>query len=212
VPRRGSSKPRSPLGRPRAADRPPGFTREQLLKAAADVFAEAGFEAASLQSIAARAGVTSGAIYRHFASKADLLLGVVEEALHALPLSERLEAGEVLAARDFARMVSLYADPALATLRRLAIEIHAAASRRPEAKALLLAFNERIHRDLVSRLSECIVTGRLPVALDVERTAHLLVVMIMGLSHLETLAPELIGDRGWLRFLESSLGSLLTRS
>jgi len=199
------------VGRPRAADRPPGFTREQLLKAAADVFAEMGFEAASLQSIAARAGVTSATIYRHFASKADLLLGVVEAALHALPLSERLEAGEGLAARDFARMISLYADPALATLRRLAIEIHAAASRQPEAKALLLAFNERIHRDLATRLAEAARAGRLPAGLDAARMAHLLVVMIMGLAHLETLHPELIGQKAWVRFLESSLEDLLER-
>jgi hypothetical protein len=33
----------------------------------------------------------------------------------------------------------------------------------------------------------------------------------MGLAHLETLDPGLIGDEGWIRFLESSLGNLLTR-
>jgi AcrR family transcriptional regulator len=200
------------VGRPRSADRPPGFTREQLLKAAAAVFAEKGFENASLQRIASRAGVTSATVYRHFESKADLLLGVVEQALHAMPVAERLEGDDVLAPRDFARMISSYADPGLATLRRLAIEIHAAASRDPEAGALLRDLNERTHRNLSMKLVACMEAGRLPAHLDADRVASLLVVLIMGLAHLETLAPARIGDRAWIGFLESSVGELLTRS
>jgi AcrR family transcriptional regulator len=194
------------------ADRPPGFTREQLLKAAADVFAEKGFENASLQAIASRAGFTSATIYRHFESKADLLLGVVEQAIHAVPIAEHLDGQEVMAPRDFARIVSSYAGPALGHLRRLAIEIHAAASRDAEAGALLRRLNERVHRGLSTKLADCVRDRRLPGSLDSERIASLLVVLIMGLAHLETLDPNLIGDEGWIRFLESSLGDLLARS
>jgi len=199
------------VGRPRAAERPPGFTREQLLKAAAEVFAEKGFENASLQRIASRAGVTSATIYRHFESKADLLLGVVEQAIHAVPVAERLEGDEVLAVHDFARMVSSYADPGLTTLRRLAIEIHAAASRDPEAGALLRDLNERTHQSLATKLTDCVEAGRLPAGLDADRIASLLVVLIMGLTHLETLAPVRIGDRSWIRFLESTVADVLLR-
>ena len=43
---------------------------------------------ASMQpAIAAQSGITAGAIYRHFASKAELLLEVVKRALEALPFS-----------------------------------------------------------------------------------------------------------------------------
>ena len=122
-------KRRRQRGRPRSAERPPGFTRDQLLKGAAAEFAENGFENASLHAIASRAGVTSATIYRHFESKADVLLGVVEQAIHATPLAERLSASDALLPRDFAKIVSSYADPGLGSLRRLAIEIHAAASR-----------------------------------------------------------------------------------
>ncbi len=51
-------------------------TRETLLDAAAMVFAERGFQGASLDEIAARAGYTRGAIYKHFADKAELLQAV----------------------------------------------------------------------------------------------------------------------------------------
>jgi len=176
------------------------------------VFAEKGFENASLQAIASRAGFTSATIYRHFESKADLLLGVVEQAIHAVLIAEHLDGQEIMAPRDFARIVSSYAGPALGPLRRLAIEIHAAASRDAEAGALLRRLNERVHRGLSTKLADCVRDGRLPGSLDSERIASLLVVLIMGLAHLESLDPGLIGDEGWIRFLESSLGDLLARS
>jgi hypothetical protein len=118
----------------------------------------------------------------------------------------------VLAPGDFARMISSYADPGLASLRRLAIEIHAAASRDPEAGGLLRDLNERTHRNLSIKLSDCREAGRLPADLDADRVASLLVVLIMGLAHLETLAPGRIGDEEWIAFLESSVDGLLTRS
>ncbi len=47
-------------------------TRRRLLQAALVVFSRSGYSAASLEEVAAEAGVTRGAIYWHFKSKADL--------------------------------------------------------------------------------------------------------------------------------------------
>ncbi len=49
-------------------------TRERLLRAAADVFAERGYDGTRVADIAAAAGVSNGALYAHFASKAELLV------------------------------------------------------------------------------------------------------------------------------------------
>jgi AcrR family transcriptional regulator len=49
-------------------------TRNLLLDAAEEVFTAKGFEGASLDEIAETAGYTRGAIYKHFADKADLFL------------------------------------------------------------------------------------------------------------------------------------------
>lgn len=54
-------------------------TRERLLRAAADVFANRGYDGTRVADIAQAAGVSNGAMYAHFASKADLLVA----ALHA---------------------------------------------------------------------------------------------------------------------------------
>lgn len=47
------------------------------MSAAAEIFAECGFEAATVQQIASRAGVSSGLLYRYFPSKADLARAIV---------------------------------------------------------------------------------------------------------------------------------------
>ena len=52
-------------------------TRERLLAAAADVFAERGYDGTRVADIAAAAGVSNGALYAHFPSKADLLVAAL---------------------------------------------------------------------------------------------------------------------------------------
>ena len=52
-------------------------TRAALVATTLEIVAEKGFSAASLDEIAARAGMTKGAIYSNFASKADLLLAAM---------------------------------------------------------------------------------------------------------------------------------------
>ncbi len=52
--------------------------RFALLAAAAEVFAESGYEGARVQTIAERAGLTTGAIYNRFSGKSELLLEALE--------------------------------------------------------------------------------------------------------------------------------------
>jgi AcrR family transcriptional regulator len=48
-------------------------TREKVLYAAEELFADQGYDATSVQQIVMRAGVTKGAMYHYFSSKEDLL-------------------------------------------------------------------------------------------------------------------------------------------
>src|SRR3954471_16451174 len=52
-------------------------SRAALLDAALDEFSTKGYEPATVAGIAERAGVTTGALYAHFAGKLDLLLATV---------------------------------------------------------------------------------------------------------------------------------------
>ncbi|MEU3028363.1 ScbR family autoregulator-binding transcription factor [Streptomyces incarnatus] len=81
-------------------------TRRAVLEAAAGVFAERGYAAATIAEILNRAGVTKGALYFHFDSKAALARGVLEERISGeyhvpreLKLQEWVDAGMTLADR-----------------------------------------------------------------------------------------------------------------
>ncbi len=53
-------------------------TRARLLSAAAELFAEQGIDAVSVDAVAEAAGRTSGAVYAHFGSKQGLLLALLD--------------------------------------------------------------------------------------------------------------------------------------
>lgn len=62
---------------------PPEERRAEVLDAALQVFIEMGFERATLQDVAERAGVTKGALYHYFDSKNDLYVEVMGERIAA---------------------------------------------------------------------------------------------------------------------------------
>ena len=82
---------------------PPDDLGARLLEAAAEVFAERGYDRAGVAEIARRAGVTTGAIYSRYAGKAELLAAAIEahttDELDALFADHRFEgrATDVLA-------------------------------------------------------------------------------------------------------------------
>ena len=53
-------------------------TRQSLLVAARACFVDQGFDGTSTEAVLAKAGVSKGALYHHFASKAELLAAVFE--------------------------------------------------------------------------------------------------------------------------------------
>src|SRR5437763_5421416 len=99
-------------------------TRERIVSAALDQLAEGGYASASVQAVAARAGVATGSVYRHFPSKADLFTEVFRRAsqreldvMHEVarrdpdrPAAERLgAAAEAFARRALASPTRAYA-------------------------------------------------------------------------------------------------------
>jgi len=62
----------------------PGNSLDTLLAAAAELFGERGYEAASMEELAGRLGVTKAAIYHHVPSKVELLRRTVDRALDGL--------------------------------------------------------------------------------------------------------------------------------
>lgn len=61
-----------------AAETPASDTRQRIIASAATVFARKGYHGASLDQVAADAGLTKGAVYWHFQSKSDLFLALLD--------------------------------------------------------------------------------------------------------------------------------------
>jgi AcrR family transcriptional regulator len=172
-------------------------TRQALLEAAAAVFAERGFTAASLEEIAERAGYTRGAIYANFADKDELFLTLVER--HKGAFVDAFERAAALASTQerLAEVQALLAGgpPGLAadwTVLWAEVWLHAA--RHPQL-AERLAEQERRYRGAVARLL-AIVAADLGVELSasVEELAAEVIALDVGLALQRRLAPELGPD------------------
>ena len=116
-------------------------TRDRLIAAAAEVFAEKGYDKAGVQEIARRAGFTTGAIYGRFRGKADLLLAAIDSQTHdeldALFAEHRFEDGKTT---DILMTVGshLVTDP-FDSGQALLLEAFVAARRDPEVAELVRA-------------------------------------------------------------------------
>ena len=62
------------------ADRDPRVvrTREKVMSAAIDLLAESGYSGFSVDAIVRRSGVAKTTLYRHWPSRADLLVAVIK--------------------------------------------------------------------------------------------------------------------------------------
>lgn len=120
----------------------PTETRARLLDTAARVFARRGYDGASIAELASEAGLSSGAIYAHYGSKAELFVATLRT--HGDGELERLlgegaaDVGGLLTARGAAL------DRRRAGEGSLLVEAIVAAKHHPEvARVLTTAFVER---------------------------------------------------------------------
>ncbi|HEX4806256.1 MAG TPA: TetR/AcrR family transcriptional regulator [Conexibacter sp.] len=127
-------------------------SREQLLDAAAEVFAERGYHGASMEAIAAAAGVTTSALHWSFESKADLFFTLLEERVdrrvRMLAGAAEQIAGEETVTPLLSREISSLADEER-QLHLLTHEYWALAARDPELR-VRFAERQRSLRELVA--------------------------------------------------------------
>lgn len=164
------------------------FRREQIMRAAEQLFTSKRFHEITTADIAAKAGIGKGTIYRYFKDKEDLFH---QTALHGFEeLCRLLEADEQVPGPLAPRLLRalMLIDTFFQSRRRLFGLMQAEENRLAALKRgrLLTNWRERRQR-LVSILAvllrEGIRRGELRDDLEPERLAALLLGMLKGLAH-----------------------------
>ncbi|MBS0409945.1 MAG: TetR/AcrR family transcriptional regulator [Proteobacteria bacterium] len=180
----------------------PAPTRDRILAAAERLFAAQGFSGVSMPAIAAASGITAGAIYKHFESKAELFFEVVRRAVTATPAAPQ---GLV----SLPEMVANYTAKRMKAVRQLAIEAHYAAAKDATVEAILKRALDAQKADIRAVIAAGQRMGALDPSLDATLLAEMVFVMILGLTHAETLAPQRVGDADWRDFVRDRVAAML---
>ncbi|MFC9914436.1 ScbR family autoregulator-binding transcription factor [Streptomyces sp. NPDC059862] len=96
-------------------------TRQAILRAAAEVFDDRGYKAATIGEVLIRARVTKGALYFHFPSKQALAQGVLSEQFVETPLPPRASKLQELVDTGLALAYRMRHDPLVSAAAELSL-------------------------------------------------------------------------------------------
>jgi AcrR family transcriptional regulator len=184
----------------------PAETRERLLDAAARVFELKGYEGATVTQIAREAGVTTGAIYAHYASKAELLVDALRAHSNRVtaalfPSGRRVDAttllvtlGSRLQTRD-GEETALLAEALLASRRDAEL-----------AQVLATALGER-EGLMATLLHEAQARGELTGDVSPEVAARFALMLGLGSMLVRALDMPLTDQAEWAAFIRRLVGT-----
>jgi len=183
-------------------------TRDRLLRAAADVFAGRGYDGTRVAEIATEAGVSNGALYSHFGSKAELLVGSLRAHGRRM-LADLFAADPDRSITDLLLVIGRWLPKRRAPRGYLVVEALVAA-RRDEDVA-------RLMRDYIGERADWLAdlvragqsTGELDPSLSPDAVAHFCLLIGMGSA---LIPPDLhaVDDEEWADLLSRVVRALAT--
>ncbi|MEO7994076.1 MAG: TetR family transcriptional regulator [bacterium] len=173
----------------------PEDTRQRILDAALRTFANLGYAGATIDDIAADAGLTKGAVYWHFASKRDLFKALL--TLHRERQAARLPENiaifrrhpELLTAleasfEDDLTEIATHVDWVMLYLEFLT------SSREPEIRAMLKEGGEDLQEEWFAYLRSLQADGILRSDRSAEEIAFFWSALVNGLALIQVIAPD----------------------
>jgi AcrR family transcriptional regulator len=185
-----------------------GGLTDRLLQAAAQVFAEKGYEKAGVAEIARRAGVTTGAIYSRYGGKAELLLEAVD---HHVPdsIDSVLNGSGNLGSPT--EVLSMLGDHLLDPLdggHGLFLEAIVAARRDPDLAERLRLRVEDEDRRLGKLVDEATSDGLFDADLDEQAIVRLAHAIGLGMLLTRSMGLSLPSPDHWHTVIDRVLGGL----
>ncbi|CAB4539303.1 MAG: TetR/AcrR family transcriptional regulator [Actinomycetes bacterium] len=183
MPRSAAAPPAKRLGRPK--DVASAETRERLLQVARRAFARDGFDATTNRHIADAAGITTGAIYHYYPSKADLYVAVYAEVQEIVygAFEKAIAPFDSLVPRFGAVLDTAVElnreDPSIAGF---VVGVASESQRHPELRELLRASNAVSSGFLRRLATDAKARGELQDGITVEALEDLLNAVLSGLA------------------------------
>jgi len=180
-------------------------TRDRLLQAAAKAFAERGYDGTRVADIAGDAGVSNGAMYAHFGSKADLLV-------NALCTHGRRKLAELFAADPDRSVTELLLEIGRGLPHRdedsdLIVEGLVAARRDQEVATPMRDYMGERADWIAGLIRMAQADGEIDSALSPDAIAHFCLLLAMGSA---LVSPELhaVDDEQWAALLSRVMAGL----
>ncbi len=190
------------------------LTRDHLLTAAAQVFAERGFHGATLDEVARVAGFTKGAVYSNFKNKDDLFLALFKANYERemAQLVATLEASTIPAVERLSDFVALIQEEARRSPNSalLYLEFWMYASRNPEARERLAAIDEEAVLSSAELLRAQREQEEMEPLDDTVGVARVIEVLFRGIGLLRVMQPDVVDDKFLnvaLEFVARGLGT-----
>jgi AcrR family transcriptional regulator len=170
--------------RTRAAPAGPRRRAEEVLEAAASVFAERGFHGASTQDIADRLGMRQASLYYYFTSKEAALEQVCQRGIeHIIGDTELIAAGPGSATERLAGIMRRHVEPLADNCASLRAYLHEVRFLPKEARRRIGKLARHYERIVESLLEQGIAAGELRGDLDVPIAADTILGMCNAAAH-----------------------------
>jgi AcrR family transcriptional regulator len=155
-------------------------TKDQLLAAAARVFAQRGYQGARVSEIAAEAGLTTGAIYAHYPTKADLLADAIRSAGPAAVASVFSTQSPDSILRMLEVLGAALPSAKARRPRSMLIEYLAAAQQDPQVTEVLRQAIESREAGMADLLRRGQDSGTVTEVAPVDAVARLITIIVLG--------------------------------
>jgi AcrR family transcriptional regulator len=158
--------------------------KQEILAAATAVFAQKGFDGASMDDIVQASGLSKGGLYWHFKSKDDIISAILDQffnqemvvldelATAVAPASSKLQQLSQQVITDISQMADLLA---------ISLQFYALAARRESVRQELNGYFQQYRDTLASLIQVGIDTGEFDTAVSAPEAALTLIAQFEGL-------------------------------
>ena len=182
-------------------------TKDRILDVAREMIADGGYHATTTAALAARAGISEGTIYRHFKSKEDILVRILEDlndnySRFLLELRSKTDGGpgtiEVMV-EEHSRFVEQHVDA-----MRIVLSSYAHLDPSKQSMTSVIKRMSSFFQEHLERAMEDGIIDQVPA----QENALLMVTLLLGLMRLKLYWPEIgkLTDSA-VTFCRRSLGS-----